>query len=124
MAQLLPAIEGAHDSAAAEVRDADTEAAPVLGALVDRLEALNRVIVDHPGTAAATSAARSSHELRKSVAAGVAMYEDLLQAAVELLGAPGSHHVATNRLHTSVNELASYSEGLRRAADTVPPAGQ
>ena len=123
MAQLLPTIEAAHESAATEVRSADAEAAPALGALVERLAALNRVIQDHPGTAAARSAQTASQELRVSISAGVEMYEELLQAAVELLGAPGSHTIATNRLHISVDELAAYSEGLRRASEAVSPEG-
>lgn len=121
LAQLLPEIDRLHAQAAKEIRAADAEAAPALGSLVNRLALLHQVSDSSPGTAAAATAARSSEEIRRWLAEGVEMYEDLLRASVELLGTPGPQQLTTNRLHTSVNELSAYSEGLRRTADAIPP---
>ena len=122
LAQLLPEIDRLHAQAAGEIRAADAEAAPALGALVNRLALLHQVSAGSPGTAAATTAAKSSEEIRRWLAEGVEMYDELLRASVELLGTPGPQQLTTNRLHTSVNELSAYSEGLRRTADAIPPS--
>jgi hypothetical protein len=122
LAQLLPEIDRLHSQAAVEIRAADAEAAPALGSLVNRLALLHQVSTGSPGTAAAATASKSSAEIRRWLADGVQMYEELLRASVELLGAPGPQQLTVNRLNSTVSELSAYSEGLRRTADAIPPS--
>lgn len=116
LAQLIPTIEGLHEDAAIEIRRADFEAAPAMAALVERLAVLHRVEVDMTGSAAATTAAASAAEIRARLAQGVAMYEELLNAALQMLSAPDPASAPSARLSVTVQELAAYSEGLRVAA--------
>lgn len=120
LAQLIPTIEGLHSEAAIEIRRADFEAAPALAALVDRLAVLSRVEVDMRGTAAAATAAASSEEVRQRLARGVQMYEELLNAALQMLSAPDPTSAPSHRLDVTVTELAAYTEGLRVAAASHP----
>jgi hypothetical protein len=120
LAQLMPTIAGLHEEAAVELRRADFEAAPALAALVDRLAVLHRVTVDMAGTAAAATAQQSSEEIRRRLAQGVSMYEDLLNAALQMLSAPDPRQATITRLEMTVRELTAYTEGLRVAASTHP----
>ncbi len=121
LAQLIPTIEGLHSDAAIEIRRADFEAAPALAALVDRLAVLSRVEVDMRGTAAAATAAHSAEEIRLRLAEGVAMYEELLNAALQMLSAPDPASAPSHRLDITVRELASYTEGLHVAYAASAP---
>ncbi|MCB0919311.1 MAG: hypothetical protein KDC39_12175 [Actinobacteria bacterium] len=116
LARLLPNIAAIQAEAAEELRSADFEAAPAMGALVNRLTALYRVQQEMPGTAAAQTAAHSAEQVRSRLADGVQMYEELLQAALELMSAPDPTAFASQRLRDVALNLTSYSEGLRRAA--------
>jgi len=122
LAQLIPTISGLHEDAAVELRRADFEAAPALAALVDRLAVLHRVSVDMVGTGAAVTAQTSGEEIRRRLAEGVSMYEDLLNATLQMLSAPDPLSAPTTRLELTVRELTSYTEGLRIAANTHHPA--
>lgn len=121
LAQLIPTIEGLHADAAIEIRRADFEAAPAMAALVERLSVLYRVQIDMTGTVAATTAAASAEEVRQRLALGVRMYEELLNAALQMLSAPDPTRAPSQRLDMTVRELAAYSEGLRVAAGTDDP---
>lgn len=116
LAQLIPTIEGLHADAAIEIRRADFEAAPAMAALVERLAVLNRVSTDMQGTAAAMTAASSAEEIRRRLAQGVGMYEELLNAALQMLSAPDPTRAPSYRLEQTVQELSSYTEGLHVAA--------
>lgn len=116
LAQLIPTIEGLHADAAIEIRRADFEAAPAMAALVERLSVLHRVELDMQGTAAAATAAAAANEIRGRLAQGVSMYEELLNAALQILSAPDPTSAPSARLDMTVNELAAYTEGLRIAA--------
>lgn len=116
LAQLIPTIEGLHGDAAIEIRRADFEAAPAMAALVDRLAVLYRIEADMRGTAAAMTAATSAEEIRQRLAQGVHMYEELLNAALQMLSAPDPTSAPSHRLDITVQELAAYTEGLRVAA--------
>jgi len=124
LARILPTIEPLHAEAAAELRAADCEAAPAMTGLVQRIAALTDVANQMPGTPAAATATQSSKELRGYLASGVERYDDLLRAALELLSAPDPHNLIETRLHTSMQELTAYSEGLHSAARAVvdPPS--
>lgn len=122
LAQLIPTIEGLHSEAAIEIRRADFEAAPALAALVERLAVLSRVESDMVGTAAAATAAASAQEIRQRLAQGVNMYEELLNAALQMLSAPDPASAPSYRLDVTVRELAAYTEGLHVAAATSPEA--
>ncbi|MDA9912867.1 hypothetical protein N9D66_00230 [Candidatus Nanopelagicales bacterium] len=123
LARILPTIEPLHADAAAELRAADCEAAPAMTGLVQRIAALTEVAQQMPGTTAADTAIQSSTELRGYLASGVDRYDDLLRAALELLSAPDPNSLIETRLHTSMQELTAYSEGLHSAARAVadPP---
>ena len=116
LAQLVPTIEGLHSDAAVEIRRADFEAAPALAALVERLAVLSRVESEMAGTPAAATAAASAEEIRIRLAQGVAMYEELLNAALQMLSAPDPASAPSYRLDITVRELAAYTEGLHIAA--------
>ncbi len=116
LAQLIPTIEGLHADAAIEIRRADFEAAPAMAALVERLSVLYRVEIDMAGSAAATTAAASAEEVRQRLAMGVRMYEELLNAALQMLSAPDPTRAPSYRPEQTVLELASYTEGLHIAS--------
>ena len=59
--------------------------------------------------------------LRQRLALGVRMYEELLNAALQMLSAPDPTRAPSQRLDMTVRELAAYSEGLRVAAGTDDP---
>ncbi len=116
LAQLIPTIEGLHREAAVEIRRTDFEAAPALAALVERLAVLARVQGEMFGTPAAATAAASAEEIRIRLAQGVGMYEELLNAALQMLSAPDPAAAPSYRLDITVRELAAYTEGLHVAA--------
>jgi len=118
LAQLIPTISGLHEEAAAELRRADFEAAPALAALVERLFVIYHVSAGMVGTGAAVTAQTSGEEIRRRLAEGVSMYEDLLNAALQMLSVPDPLSAPNARLELTVRELISYSEGLRVAANT------
>ncbi|MFN8124985.1 MAG: hypothetical protein U0R64_00520 [Candidatus Nanopelagicales bacterium] len=70
------------------------------------------------GTPAATTAAASAEEVRGRLALGVGMYEELLNAALQMLSAPDPTRAPSHRLEQTVLELAAYTEGLQVAAGT------
>lgn len=116
LASLMPTIADLHEDAAMELRTADYEAAPALAALVERLNLLHRVGVEMAGTPAQVTAQRSAEEVRARLAQGVAMYDELLNAALQMVSAPDPRRAPSVALETSVRELTAYAEGLRVAA--------
>ncbi|TAK68208.1 MAG: hypothetical protein EPO13_11685 [Actinomycetota bacterium] len=121
LAQVLPAVSRLHPDAGAELLRADCEAAPVLNALVDRLDAAHRIAADLPGTAAAAAATAAADDLLDRLAAGVDTYERLLTAAATMLAAPDLGRSTDEVLGPAVDALAAYTAGLRRSADTFRP---
>lgn len=116
LASLMPTIADLHEGAALELRKADFEAAPALGALVDRLGLLHRVSIEMAGTPAQTTALKSAEEVRARLSQGVAMYDELLNAALQMVSAPDPRRAPSLALDNSVRELTAYAEGLRVAA--------
>jgi hypothetical protein len=124
LASLMPAIADLHPDAARELRRADFEAAPALAGLVERLGLLHRVSVEMAGTRAEATARASALAVSGRLGQGVAMYAELLEAALKLVSAPDPRRAPTAALQTSVQELTAYTEGLRVAAigDAEPGA--
>jgi hypothetical protein len=116
LASLMPTIADLHEDAALELRRADYEAAPALAALVDRLGVLHRVAVEMAGTSAEATARRSAEEVRSRLAQGVEMYDELLNATLQMVSAPDPRRAPSVALELSVRELTAYTEGLQVAA--------
>ena len=125
LAEIAPAVERLHPDAGMELRRADAEAAPPLGALVDRLAVLARIERDMPGTEASTSAAAAAEEVRRRLATGVDTYEHLLAAAAAMLAAPDLDRSTDAVLGPAADALSAYAHGLSVSADVFradPPA--
>ena len=127
LASLIPTIADLHEDAALELRRADFEAAPALAMLVERLNLLNQVSAEMTGTPAQRTAVNSAQQVRARLAQGVQMYDELLNAALQMLSAPDPRRAPSAALETAVQELASYTEGLHVAELagelSDPPAG-
>ena len=113
LASLVPTIADLHQEAALELRRADWEAAPAMAALVQRLELLHRVNIEMAGTPAQETALASAEQIRRRLQAGVGRYDELLNAALQMLSAPDPSTAPSAALENAVFELAAYTEGLR-----------
>lgn len=119
VAQVIPAIAQLHPGAAAEVRRADAEAAPVLAGQVHRLALLHRMVAEMPGTEPARAASAAATEVCARLARGCATYESLLAAAATLLAAPDIARSTEDVLNPAVQAMTAYAHGLARAAGDV-----
>ena len=115
LAQVVPAIDRLHPGAGEELRRADAEAAPPLGALVERLAVLDRMERTMPGTSAAEAAASAADEIRTRLAAGCATYERLLAASATLLAAPDVGRSTEDVLGPALEAMSAYAHGLARS---------
>jgi len=114
--QVIRAIEPLHSDAAAEIRSADANVAPTLNALADRLQVLDDMTRQMPGTAAAESARNSARAVSEQLDRGSAGYDVLLAAAARLLAEPGIGHPAADVLEPASSALIAYAHGLRTAS--------
>lgn len=117
LAQVVPLVERLHPGAAEELRRADAEAAPPLGALVERLAVLDRMERDMHGTQAAAAAAAAAEQIRSRLAAGCATYERLLAAAATLLAAPDPVRSTDEVLAPALEAMSAYASGLAASAE-------
>lgn len=113
--QIHDSIRVLHPEAAVELRVADSEAAPALNQLVERLAVLHQLINNVPGTAAAATAADAATVIAGRLSAGCDSYDTLLAAAATLMAAPDLR-VMTD-LQPAADALIAYAHGLARAAD-------
>ena len=113
---MLPTVERIHPEAAAELRRADAQAAPIMAALVERMRHLMGVRAQMPDTQAAHMAGVSVNNLAGQLATGARTYDELLAAVVELLSA--AEPLSDQVLRPSIIELQAYAAGLQRMADT------
>lgn len=116
LAQVVPAIDRLHPGAGEELRRADAEAAPPLGALVERLAVLDRMERTMPGTSVAAAAGSAAEEVRLRLDAGCATYERLLAASATLLAAPDVGRSTDEVLGPALEAMSAYSHGLARSA--------
>ena len=112
LASLIPTIADLHEDAALELRRADFEAAPAMAMLVERLSLLNQVSAEMAGTPAQQTAVASAQQVRSRLIQGVKMYDELLNAALQMLSAPDPRRAPSSALETAVQELTAYTEGL------------
>jgi hypothetical protein len=108
-------VQRLHPPAGAELAGAVRQAAPLLGAQIERLVVLDALARDMAGTPTAVAASRAAAQVTERVAAGVAAYERLLGAAAELLGAPDLDRTAGQVLAPAVQAMQAYSHGLGAA---------
>jgi hypothetical protein len=113
---LMPQLERLSTGAAAELRRAQTSAAPVLQAQVDRLAALDEVMRRVRSGDAAVAARESADAILQRLRAGVAAYERLVHGAIAMLAAPDPTHDASEVLSPAVMGLTSYAHGLQHSA--------
>lgn len=118
LAQIIPAIDRLHPGAAADLRRADTEAAPQLHALVDRLVVLHGIRIEMAGTQAEAAATSAAVEVRERLATGCATYEQLIAASATMLAAPDIARSTDEVLAPALDGLTAYTHGLKRAANS------
>jgi hypothetical protein len=118
LAQVIPAIERLHPEAANDLRRADSEAAPQLHALVERLAILHSIRRDMPDTIAENAATNAAIEVRERLATGCATYERLIAASATMLAAPDMARSTDEVLGPALDGLSAYTHGLERAADS------
>lgn len=116
LAQVVPAVARLHPGAAEELLRADSDAAPAMNALVERLAVLHRIEQDMPGSQPAVAAGAAGEEVRVRLASGVTTYERLLAASATLLAAPDPGRSADEVLGPAVDGLTAYAHGLTRSA--------
>ena len=119
LAQMIPAIDRLHPSAAEELRRADLEAAPPLHALVDRLAVLDRIRREMPGTQPEAAATAAAVEVRDRLATGCGTYERLLAASATLLAAPDISRSTEEVLGPALQAMTAYAHGLQRASQAA-----
>lgn len=114
--QVIRAIEPLHTDAAAEIRAADSQAAPALNALADRLRVLDDMSRRMPGTEAAESARISARAVSSQLDRGSASYDVLLAASARLLAEPELARPVPEILEPAASALIAYAHGLRTAS--------
>ncbi|MEI7779207.1 MAG: hypothetical protein WCJ42_07245 [Actinomycetes bacterium] len=119
MLTLVPQVERLHAGAAIELRRAQSAAAPVLLAQVERLAALDDVMRRVRNTDAAHTARQSADAILLRLRTGVAAYERLVQAGITMLAAPDLTHDAGEVLSPAVLGLTSYAHGLHHSAKAL-----
>jgi hypothetical protein len=111
---LAQQVQRLQPEAAKELLLADSEAAPALDLLVERLRVLDAVV---RGTSAAAPAARdAARVISARLSTGCDSYENLIAAAATLLAAPDTYRSTEAILEPAINALVAYSHGLARAA--------
>lgn len=118
LATVLPQIESLQPAAAEELRVADSEAAPPLHSLIERLAVLDRMQRELEGTTAGQAARNAAVEVRDRLATGAATYEQLLSASAALLAAPDAARSTSEVLLPAIEALTAYAHGLQRSAET------
>jgi hypothetical protein len=114
---IAPQLDRLYPGSGAELRRADLEAAAPLTALAERLQVLDQMQRELPGTSAAASAAKSAELVRSRLADGCTKYDELLTAAARLLAAPDMTRSTDAILGPAVDAMLAYAHGLQRAAD-------
>ena len=114
--QVIRAIEPLHADAATEIRSADSQAAPALNALAERLRVLDEMSRKMPGSAAADSARESARAVTEQLDRGSAGYDVLLAAAARLLAEPSLARPVPEVLEPASSALIAYAHGLRAAS--------
>jgi len=114
--QVIRAIEPLHADAAAEIRSADSQAAPALNALAERLRVLDEMARKMPGSTAADSARDSARAVTEQLDRGSAGYDVLLAAAARLLAEPSLARPVPEVLEPASSALIAYAHGLRTAS--------
>lgn len=114
---MAPSLDRLFPGAGADLRRADAEAAGPLTALCERLQVLDELQRELPGTAAAATAQTSADVVRERLAAGCRTYDDLLAAAASLLAAPDMSRSTSEVLAPAVDAMLAYAHGLQRAAE-------
>lgn len=114
---MAPSIDRLHPGAGADLTRADAEAAGPLTALCERLQILDELQRELPGTAAANTALTSAAVVRERIADGCSTYDALLSAAAQLMAAPDLSRSTTDVLTPAVDAMLAYAHGLQRASD-------
>lgn len=116
LGEVLPAVERLHPAAGAELRAAMLESAPLMHQQAQRLAVLHAVRTDLAETAAGTAAEAAAGEVAARLGRGVTAYEDLLAAAVTLLGAPDPARsvdvLVDTVLGPAIEGMQAYTHGL------------
>ena len=118
LAEIVPTLDVLHPAAAADLRQADTEASPPLHALIERLDLLDRMRRELGTSPAADAATTSAHQVRDRLHAGCQTYESLLTASASLLAAPDVSRSTAEVLTPAIVALQAYTHGLQRSAET------
>lgn len=117
LARIVPAIDRLHPGAGAELRRADTEAAPTLHALVERLGILDRIRREMPDTSAYQAATSAALEVSQRLRTGAQTYERLVAASATMLAAPDIARSTDEVLGPALDALTAYTHGLQATAE-------
>ncbi len=118
LAQVIPAMDRLHPTAAHDLRHADLEASPQLHALVERLVVLHGIRTEMAGTQAEAAATSAAVEVRDRLTTGCTTYERLIAASATMLAAPDVDRSTDEILGPALEGLTAYAHGLQRAAGT------
>ena len=118
LAEIVPALDVLHPTAAADLRRADQEASPPLHALSVRLDLLDRMRRDLGSSSAADAATTAAQQVRARLSAGCQTYEQLLTASASMLAAPDVTRSTVEVLTPAIEALHAYTHGLQRSAET------
>jgi hypothetical protein len=121
LAGVVPTLDQVHPAAAADLRRADSEAAPPLHALIERLDLLDRMRRELGASAASDAATTAAQQVRLRLDAGCRTYEALLTASASLLAAPDVSRSTAEVLTPAIEALQAYTHGLQRSAETFGP---
>jgi hypothetical protein len=121
LVEVLVPLDRLEPAAANELRKVDLEAAPPLHALIERLEVLDRMQREMPGTSAGDAARKAAEQVRERLSIGCSNYESLLTASAGLLSAPDLSRTTDEILAPAVQALTAYAHGLQRAANPDSP---
>lgn len=112
---LVPSVARLHPDAGQEMWRAVCEVEPLLRGQVQRLDSLNRLQHDMPGSRAALAADEAGAVVATRLAQGADALEALLEASAGMLAAPdltGVHEILT----PAITSLTAYRHGLEAAS--------
>lgn len=112
---LVPAVGRLYPAAGQELWRTVSEVEPLLRGQVERLDSLDRLRTEMPGSRAAEAAASAATEIVGRVRAGADALEDLLAAAASLLAAPDIGDAVPDTLAPAILSLQAYAYGLGAA---------
>ena len=115
---LVPNVGRLYPPAGHDLWRTVSDVEPLLRGQVERLESLDRLEAEMPGSRAAQAAIAAGTEITTRLRAGADALEDLLAAAARLLAAPDIGDGVTDVLGPAIQSLDAFAHGLHVASAT------